>query len=152
MKRRLISCLLAAAFLAAASPEGAAAQGGTKPEEVKARAAEAQSEGKVVVVKLRAGGRVLVGKKELPYEIRRGDSFGGRIREVREKDFTLVESDGRTEIASVISYDDVLSVYHPSRFKKALKIVGRTSLGVSLMPVLLPLYGILALTGQLPSC
>ncbi|MFL6228021.1 MAG: hypothetical protein ACJ741_04485 [Pyrinomonadaceae bacterium] len=152
MKRRLIACLVATAVLSAAAPAGVAAQGEPKVEEVKARAAKAQAEGKTVVVKLREGAKVFVGGKEVPYHFKRGESFDGRIREARDKDFTLVESDGRTEIATVISYDDVLSVEHPPRFKRALKVVGRTSLGVTLLPVLLPLYGILALTGQLPSC
>lgn len=152
MKEKLISCLIAAALLVAVAPARAAAQGETKSEEVKARAARAQSEGKTVVVKLREGAHVLIGGRELSYNVKRGESFDGKIREAREKDFTLVESDGRTEIAAVIGYDDVLSVEHPPRFKRALRGVGRVALGGALMPVLLPLYGILALTGQLPSC
>lgn len=152
MKLRLISCLIASALLSAAAPAGSAAQGDLKVEEMKARAAEAQAEGKTVVVKLREEAHVVVGGREVPYHIKRGESFDGKIKEAREKDFTLVESDGRTEIAAVIGYNDVLSVEHPSRFKRALKGVGRTSLGGALLPVLLPLYGILALTGQLPSC
>ena len=153
MKHGVITGLMAAAVLLATSAGSAAAQDTAAAEAVKARAADAQAKGREVVVKVRPGTKILVGEKELTFEFLKSASLAGRIKETREKDFTLAEPNGRAgEIMAVISYDDVLSVKHPSGFKKALRSVGRYSLGGAAVPVFLPLYGIMALLGRLPSC
>lgn len=153
MRRKVIATLVLTALLSSPLTAGAAANDARRAEEIRARAAEARAKGREVVVHLRAGARILVGKKELPFESARAYGLSGKIREVREKDFVLAEPDGRSgEIASVISFDDVTGVEHPSRFKKVLGGIGRVSLGVAVAPVILPLIGVLALIGQLPEC
>ncbi|HVG29943.1 MAG TPA: hypothetical protein VM864_09615 [Pyrinomonadaceae bacterium] len=153
MKHEVVSGLIAAALLLAPLAGSAAGQNVATAEAVKARAAEAQARAREVVVKLRPGTKILVGEKELTFEFLKSASLGGRIKEMREKDFTLAQPNGRAgEVMAVIGYDDVLSVKHPSGFKKALKNVGRYSLGGVEPPVFLPLYGVMALLGRLPRC
>ena len=151
MRQKAIPALIMMAILAAPSSAATAGRGAPTADEIKVRAAAARSEGREVVVKLRAGAKILIGEKELPFEFMRRASLSGKIKEVREKDFTLAQKDGRAgEITTVVSYDDVLSVKRPSGFKKALKNVGKYSLGGAAVPVVLPLYGVMALLGRLP--
>lgn len=153
MKRRTMSGLIVMALFAAPLTVGAARQKTLTSDAVKVRAAEAQAKGREVVVKLRPGTKILIGKKEFPFEFLRSASLSGRVKELREKDFTFVETDTRTrEITAVISYEDVLSVKHLSGFQKTLKNVGKYSLGGIELPAFLPLYTIMALLGRLPDC
>ena len=153
MKRKAILPLIMAALLTTPLTASASGKRTQTTEEVKARAAEAQAKGKKVVVKLRAGTKVLSGRKAEPFEFIESASLSGRVKEVRENDFTLSDtSDGKGEVTAVISYADVLSIKHPSGFEKALRAVGKYSLGGAAAVVILPLYGVLALMGQLPSC
>lgn len=151
MKQAAISWLIVAAVLMSPAAGSAAGQKTATADAVKARAAEAQASGREVVVKVRPGTKILVGEKELPFEFLKSASLDGIIKETREKDFILAEPNGRAgEIMAVIGYDDVLSVKHPSAFKKALKNIGRYSLGAAELPVFLPIYAVLAVTGRLP--
>jgi hypothetical protein len=151
MKQKAITLLIISLLLATPLTASAAVQKTVTVDEVKARAAEAT--GKEVVVKLRRGTKIMVGNKAFPFEFTRDASLSGKIREARAEDFTLSSTSSRTgEVMAVISYADVLSIKRPSGFAKALKNVGRYSLIGTMMPALIPLYGILALMGRLPSC
>lgn len=153
MKQKVNTLLLMMALFAAPLTVGAAGQKTITVDEVKTRVAEAQTKGKEVVVKLRPGTRILVGNKALSFEFIHRASLSGRIKEIRETDFTFSDTNARTgEVTAIISYSDVLSIKRPSGFEKALKSVGRFSLGVLAIPVVLPLYGLLALMGELPTC
>jgi hypothetical protein len=153
MKRKVILSLIMAALLA--TPLAASAAGKRTPtaDEIKARAAEAKAKGKKVVVKLRAGTKILVGDKAQPFEFTKGARVSGRVTEIRENDFTLSGASRDTgEVTAVISYSNVVSIKRPSGFEKALKAVGMYSALAALTAGLLPIYLVLALTGQLPSC
>lgn len=153
MKRKVNTILLMIALFVAPLVVSAEGQKTETVDKVKTRAAEALTKGKEVVVKLRPGTKILVGKKDLPFEFIRSASLSGRIKELRDKDFTFSDSSDRMgDVTTVISYTDVVSIKRPSGFEKALKSVGRYSLGVVAIPVVLPLYGLLALIGELPAC
>src|SRR4051812_44994332 len=145
MKQKVIPLLIITALLTAPLTASAAGQNRPRVDEVKTRAAEFQSKGKEVVVKLRAGTKILVGNKALSFEFIRSANLSGKVKEMRENDFTFSSSSSRTgEVTAVISYADVLSIKHPSGFEKALKNVGKYSMGGALIPVFLPLFGVLA--------
>ena len=153
MKQKVNSLLIMMALLATPLTAGAAGQKTMTVDEVKARAAEAQTKGKEVVVKVRPGAKILVGSKAFPFEFIRSASLSGRVKELRENDFTFSStSAGTGEVTAVISYTDVLGIKHPSGFAKALKSVGKYSLLGMAIPAILPLYGVLALMGRLPRC
>ena len=153
MKQKVKSLLIIMALLASPLTAGAAGQAGMTVDEVKGRAAEAQAKGKEVVIKVRPGTTILVGNKAFPFEFIHSASLSGRVKEMRENDFTFSSTDSHTgEVTAVISYADVLSIKHPSGFAKALKNIGKYSLLGMAIPVILPLYGIMALIGQLPKC
>ena len=153
MKRNLILCLIAAILLATPSTASAAGKKTPTTEEVKERAAEAQAKGKKVVVKLRAGTKILIGEKALPFEFTKDASLSGRVKEVRENDFTLSDTkDGKDEVTTVISYANVVSIKRPNAFVKTLKAIGEYSLlGVAGVAIL-PLYAIVALLNGGPTC
>jgi hypothetical protein len=153
MKRKVILSLIVAALLMTPSAAGAAGKTTPTTEELKARAAEARAKGKKVVVKLRAGTKVLVGDKAWPFEFIRSASVSGRVKEVRENDFTLSDTSAATgEVTTVISYPDVLGIKHPSEFLKTLKAVGKYSLLGPAAVAFMPVYIIAALLGHVPSC
>lgn len=153
MKRKVNTLLIIVALVTAPLTVGAAGQNAIIVDEVKARAAEAQTKGKEVVVKVRSGARILLGSKAFPFDFIRSTSLSGRVTEIREKDFTFSSTSARTgEVTAVINYADVLSIKHPSGFAKALKSVGKYSLLGAALPAILPLYGVLALMGRLPKC
>lgn len=152
MKQKVVSLLIVWALMAAAFTADVTGQSRGTTEEVKIRAAEYQSKGKEVVVRVRAGAKILVGKKEFPFAFSENANLSGRVKELRDKDFVLAEKGGHTEITAVISYDDVLNIKHLSGFEKTFKGVGRISLGLIAIPVVLPLYGIMAMLGRLPEC
>ncbi|MFL6208151.1 MAG: hypothetical protein ACJ74W_04835 [Pyrinomonadaceae bacterium] len=153
MKQKVTSLLIIIALLAAPLTAIAAGRPTQTVAETKARAAEAQAKAKEVVVKVRAGTKILVGKKEFPFEFLKSASLSGRVTELREQDFTFAQTgDHNSEVITAISYADVLSIKHESGFRKALKNVGKYSLGGVEIPVFLPLFGVLALLGRLPDC
>ena len=153
MKKRVSSLLIMIALLAAPLTIGAAGQNTIKVDEVKARAAAAQTKGRKVVVKMRPGTKILIGAKAFPFEFIRSASLSGRVKEIREKDFTFSSTSAHTgEVTAVISYTDVLSIKHPSGFEKALKNIGKYSLIGMMLPTILPLYLVLGLLGRLPQC
>lgn len=153
MKQKVISLLIIAALLAAPLTVVAAGRNTITVEELKARAAKAQAKRSEVVVKLRAGTKILVGDKAFPFEFIRSGNLSGRVTEMREKDFTLSSANPRKgEFRAVISYADVLSFKHPSGFEKALKNVGKyTAAGAAAVP-LVPLFLIADLLGLIPRC
>jgi hypothetical protein len=154
MKQKIIPLFIMMALLAAPLTVGAAGKNTLTVDEVKARAVEAQAKRREVVVKLRPGTKILVGDKAFPFEFLRSASLSGRIKEMRENDFTLSSASPRTgEVTAVISYADVSSIKRPpSGFEKVLKNVGKYSLRGAAGFAILPLYGILALSGRLPRC
>ncbi len=153
MKQKINSLLIIMVLLAAPLTVGAAGQNALTIDEARARAVESQTKKKEVVVKVRPGTKILVGDKAFPFEFIRSASLSGRVKEIREKDFTFSSTSAKTgELIAVISYADVLSIKRISGFEKALKNVGKYSLRVLEIPAVLPLYGILALLGQLPEC
>ena len=155
MKRKVILSLMMTMSLLA-TPLTASAAGKRTPtaDEIKARAAEAKAKGKKVVVKLRAGTKVLVGEKALPFEFTKSASLSGRVKEVRENDFTLSDtSDGKGEVTAVISYANVSSINKPPpAFVRTLKAIGEYSLLGVVGAAILPLYAIVALLNGGPTC
>lgn len=153
MKQKVIRPLIMMTLLTASLTVGAAGQSRLTVGQVKARAAIAQTKGKEVAVKLTPGTRILIGAKELSFEFIKGGSLSGIVKEMRENDFTLASKSPRTgEVTAVISYTDVLSINRPSGFAKALKAIGKYSLMGPAAVGFLPVYAILALMGDLPSC
>jgi hypothetical protein len=150
MKQQMISVLIVGTLLAGPLTVCAAGQ---SVDELKERATQARSKGTDVVVRVRKGAMILVGPKAFPDKFSRNESLGGKIKEMREKDFTLISGkSGQDEFAMVISYDDVLSIRHRSAFEKVLRGVGRFSLGVAGGAIVIPVYGILALLAREPEC
>ena len=153
MKQKVIARLIVTALIASHLTTVAAGQTTATVDEIKTRAAEAQTKGKEVVVKIRAGAKVGVGKMGFPFEFLRSGSLRGRITELRAQDFIFTEKDDhKSEFTSILKYADVLSIKHESGFKRTLHSVGRYSLGVGAIPIFLPLYGVLAVLGRLPEC
>lgn len=153
MKQKVTPLLIMVALLT--TPLTATAAGKKRPtiEEVKERAAKARAKGKEVIVKLRAGTKILVGDKALSFEFTKDARVSGRVTETRENDFTLSGTSRDTgEVTAVISYSNVVSIKRPSGFEKTLKAIGMYSALGALTAGLLPIYLVLALTGQLPSC
>ena len=140
----LIIVLLAAPLTAVARGDNNLAV-----HQIKARTADAQTRKREVVVKLRPGTKILIGKKAYPFELIRGANLSGRVKEMREQDFTFSGTSARTgEVTAVIRYDDVLGITHSSGFKKVLKKVGEYSLGAAAMAIILPVYSLAALLGH----
>jgi hypothetical protein len=153
MKQKIITLVIIMTFLAAPLTVGAAGQNTLMVDEVKARAAEAQTKEREVIVKVRPGTKIFVGNKAFPFEFINSASLSGRVKEMREKDFTFSSVSNRTgEVTAVISYADVLSIKHLSGFEKTLKNISKNSLRGIELPVFLPLYSIMALLGRLPKC
>jgi hypothetical protein len=169
MKQKVVSILIAMSLLAgpaaicAAGQEPksvdeimivrAASEPGKSIDEIKERAAQAQTKGTSVVIKVRKGAKVFIGANRFRDQFAQSASLTGKIKQMREEDFTLTSGKpGKDEFAMVVSYADVLSIRHPSAFEKALKGVGRFSFGVAGGALVLPIYGILALLGKEPEC
>ena len=153
MKQKAIPLIIVLSLLVAPLTISAAGQNTRTVDAIKSRVGEALSNGKEVVVTVRPGAKVLVGKKEFPFEFASSASLSGKVIEWRENDFTFAETGGRNgQVTAVISYADVSRIKHLSGFDKILKNVGKVSLGVMAIPVVLPLYGIMAMLGRLPGC
>jgi hypothetical protein len=155
MKKSILTCLAALALLTASSPAALAKGAGDEQrrEEVVARVKKAQAERRHVQVKF---------KKEFAW-FKEEVTLSGRVGEVREKGFTF-EPDDKDDVAflkgkglvAAVLYDDVASVRYPSKVKKFFKDVGKGvgigAMGVGAFFVVMPVYGVLALLGELPSC
>ncbi|MFL6256609.1 MAG: hypothetical protein ACJ74T_16510 [Pyrinomonadaceae bacterium] len=156
MKKSIVVCLTALALLSASSPAATLARGAGDAqlrEEVVARVNKAHAENRRVQVKF---------KKEFAW-FKEEVTLTGRVGEVREKGFTFEPDDkdyvaflkGKGMVAAVL-YDDVASVRYPSKVKKFFKDVGKGvgigAMGVGAFFVVMPIYGVLALLGELPSC
>jgi hypothetical protein len=151
MKKSILAGLAALALLSAA-PRAAQAKGDgdVQPrEEIVARVKKAQAERRRVRVRF---------KKEFAW-FKEEVTLAGRVGEVREKGFTFEPDDkdsvaflkGKGMVAAVL-YDDVASVRYPSKVKKFFKGVGIGVMGAGAFFVVMPVYGVLALLGELPSC
>ena len=153
MKLKVTPLLIMTALLMTPLTAGAAGKKTPTIEEVKERAAKARAKGKEVVVKLRAGTKILVGEKALPFEFTKDARLSGRVKEVRENDFTLSDTkDGKGEVTTVISYASVVSITRPNAFVKTLKAIGEYSLLGAVGVAILPLYAIVALLNGGPTC
>lgn len=156
MRGSTFACLATLALLWAAAPSAALAKGGGKGqtrEEVVARVKKAQAERRRVRVTLR---------KEFSW-FKEEVTLTGRVGEVREKGFTFEPDDkddvaflkGKGMVAAVL-YDDVTSVQYRSKVKEFFKDLGKGvgvgAMGVGAFFVVMPVYGVQALLGDLPSC
>jgi hypothetical protein len=156
MRKSILVCLATLALLSAASPRAALAKGAgdEQPrEEVVARVKKAQAERRRVRVTLR---------KEFSW-FKQEVTLTGRVGEVREKGFTFEPDDkddvaflkGKGMVAAVL-YDDVASVHDHSKVKKFFKDLGKGAgigaMGAGAFFIVMPVYGVLALLGELPSC
>lgn len=144
MRGTILSCLAALALLSAL-PSAALAKDGRdkwRKEEIVARLKKARAENRRVIIHFREG-----------YDVT------GRVGELRERGFTL-EPDGKdstellkgTDMTVGILYEDVDGVKHPSKMRKFLKGVRMGALSASAFVIVLPVYGVLALLGDLPEC
>jgi hypothetical protein len=147
MRRSILTCLAALALLAMAAPSGALARGGqaggqvTLPDtEVVARLRDARTKNRRVEVKFK-----------------NTVTLTGRVGEVRERGFTF-EADNRDDadvlkgMVAAVLYDDVASVHYPSKLKKFFRGVRTGLVGTGAFFVVMPIYGVQALLGDLPSC
>lgn len=150
MKKSILVCLAALALLSAA-PGAAFAQGGRearRKEEVVAHLKKARSENRRVIIHFKEG-----------YDVT------GRVGELRERGFTF-EPDSKddadilkgaailkgTEMVVGILYEDVAGVQHPSKVRKFFKGLRTGAIGVGAFFVIMPVYGVQALLGNLPDC
>ena len=145
MKKSILTCLAALALLSAAPPRAALARGvGDRPvsEKFAARLKKAQAENRRVEVKLKNGVNLL-----------------GRVGEVRERGFTF-EPDNKADadalrgmnMVAAVLYEDVAVVQYPSKARKFFKGLGFGFRAAGEIVAFLPVYGVLALLGELPSC
>ena len=144
MKRCILTCLAALALLSAA-PRAAFAKGvGDEPrrEEVLARLKKAQAEHRRVEIKFNNKVKLV-----------------GRVGELREKGFTF-EPDNKADadalkgmhMVAAVLYEDVDAVQYPSKMKKFFKGVRTGFVGAGAFFVVMPVYGVQALLGNLPDC
>jgi hypothetical protein len=150
MRKTILSCLAALTLLSAA-PRAARAKGAgdeQSREEVVARVQKAHAEKRSVRVTLR---------KEL-FWFKEEVTVTGRVGEAHEKGFVFVP-DNKDDAAAwkatgrgAFSYEDVVSVRYPSKVKKFFKGVGIGAAGAGAFVVVMPVYGVLALLGELPPC
>jgi hypothetical protein len=144
MKKSILVCLAALALLSGA-PSGALAKGGGDEhgrEKVVAHLKKALAENRRVEVNLKNGVHLL-----------------GRVGEVREKGFTF-EPDNKADadamkgmgMVAAVLYEDVGSVRYPSKVRKFFKGIGIGFEIAGMAVAFVPVYGVLALLGELPEC
>jgi len=149
MRRSILTCLAALALLSAVAPPAAPAQGVEEGKqasphdaEVVARVKEARGENRRVIIKFK-----------------NTVSLTGRVGELREKGF-IFEPDNKDDAAVLkgmdmvagVPYEDVVAVERPSKMRKFFKGVGIGVKGVGAMFIVMPIYGVQALRGELPGC
>jgi hypothetical protein len=149
MRRSILTCLAALALLPAVAPSAALAQGGEEGKQAKlpdtgvvARLKRARAENRRVEVKFK-----------------NTVALTGRVGEVRERGFTF-EPDNREDadalkgmgMVAAVLYEDVASVRYPSKLRKFFQGVRTGLVGTGAFFVVMPLYGVKALLGDLPSC
>ena len=144
MRKAILSCLAALALLTAV-PTATLAKDDKdehRREEVLARLKKARAENRRVIIHLK-----------------RGYGLTGRGGEIYEKGFTF-EPDNKndaellkgSDMVAGIFYDDVKGVEHPSKLRKFFKGVGIGLVGTGAFFIIMPVYAIQALRGDLPSC
>lgn len=144
MRKSILVCVAALALLSAV-PRAALARGdGDEPdgEKVLARLQKAQAEKRRVEIKFK--NRV---------------SLVGRVGELREKGFTF-EPDNKADadalkgmnMVAAVLYEDVASVQYPSKMRKFFKGLRTGVIGAGAFFVVMPIYGVQGLLGNLPSC
>ncbi|MBV9924665.1 MAG: hypothetical protein JOZ96_06440 [Acidobacteria bacterium] len=147
MTKGMLRCLAALVLLSSAVAAPAAFAGGVgneqgHKEKLVAHLKKAQAEQRRVEVSLRNGAHLL-----------------GKVGEVRERGFTL-EPDDRAEadalkaksMVAAVLYEEVSSVQYPSKTRKFFKGLGLGFRFAGEFAAFLPVYGVLALLGELPSC
>jgi hypothetical protein len=150
MKKSILVCLAALALMLAA-PAAALARGtgDEQPrEEVVARVKKALANKRSVRVTF---------KKEASW-FKQEYTVTGKVGEVREDVFLFVPDD-KADAAALkatgmdsVRYEDIASVHYPSKIKKFFKGVGIGAMGAGAFFIVMPVYGIEALLGQLPEC
>lgn len=144
MRRTLISFLAALALLSAV-PSAALAKGDKderRREEVVARLKKARAENRRVIIRIK-------------------DSYHltGRVGEIHERGF-IFEPDDKDDadllkgldMVAGIFYEDVTGVQHPSKMRKFFKGVRTGVIGAGAFFIVMPIYGVQALRGELPPC
>ena len=144
MKRSILACLATLALLSAAPHAAYAKSIGDEPprEDVVARLKKAQTEHRRVEIKLSNKVRLV-----------------GRVGELREQGFTF-EPDNKDDAAvlkgmnmvAAVLYENVASVQYPSKMKRFFKGVRTGFIGAGAFFVVMPVYGVQALLGNLPDC
>jgi hypothetical protein len=143
--RGTILSFLAALALLSAVPSAALAKGDKderRREEVVARLKKARAENRRVIISLR-----------------KGYGLTGRVGEIRERGFTF-EPDNKDDaellkgagMVAAIFYEDVTGVRHPSKMREFFKGVRTGLVGTGAFFVVMPIYGVQALLGNLPGC
>src|SRR6185436_15962968 len=144
MRRTILSFLAALAFLSVV-PSAALAKGDKderRREEVVARLKKARAENRRVIIRLKEG-----------------YGLTGRVGEIRERGFTF-EPDNKddaellkgSDMAAGIFYEDVTDVRHPSKLRTFFKGVRTGVVGAGAFFIVMPVYGVQALRGELPGC
>ena len=144
MRTTILSCLAALTLLSAA-PSAALARDGKderRREEVLARLRKARAENRRVIIRLKEG-----------------YGLTGRVGEIYEKGFTF-EPDNKDDaellngsnMVAGIFYENVMGVQHPSKMRKFFKGVRTGLVGAGAFFIVMPIYGVQALRGELPKC
>ena len=141
MRRSILTCLAALVLLATAAAN-VRGQNATGVEGVAARVRKARDENRRVIIKFKNGVYVT-----------------GRVGETRERGFTF-EPDSRDEadvlkgmgMVAAVLYEDVAAVERPSKLKKFFRGVRMAFIGAGAFFIVMPVYGVQALLGDLPEC
>ena len=150
MKKGILTCLAALVLLATA-PAAALARGAGDEQpraEVVVRVKKALANKRSVRVTF---------KKEVNW-FKQEYTVTGKVGEVREDVFLFVPDDKadaaawRATSRDAVRYEDIASVRYPSKVKKFFKGVGIGAMGAGAFFIVMPVYGIEALFGQLPDC
>lgn len=145
MTKTILTCLAALALLSAAAPSSSLAEGGgdeARREKVVARLSKARAENRRVELKF---------KNKV--------TLTGRVGELRERGFTFEPDNagdadalkGMGMVAAVL-YEDVASVRHPSKIRKFFNGLRTGVIGAGAFFIVMPVYGVQALLGDLPKC
>lgn len=138
MKRKLISLLMALAVLSATPclASGKDNQDAAALDKIKARVVKAQAKDSQVTVKLK-----------------NGQTIKGKVEEVTEQGFTIRgKGASGADFTATIDYSGVATVKGKSAWSRAFKSIGEYSMIGAAVVTVLPLYGVLALFGELPRC
>jgi hypothetical protein len=92
-------------------------------------------------------------------KLKNGMNLLGRVGEIREKGFTF-EPDNKADadalkgmnMVAAVLYEDVASVQYPSKVRKFFKGLRMGAVGVGAFFIVMPIYGVQALLGNLPDC